>query len=198
MMRTMLRVVLAAVVAAALFFFAYTLVTSVWFTAIGEVPNAALDQLVASSSSTPSRISIPSLDIDAKVQKVGVKADGNMATPSNFSDVAWYKHGTVPGQLGSAVISGHVDNGLALAGVFKHLPEIQIGDDVFIEQQDGSKLHFVVEAIESYPYKDAPVEKIFAQNDAARLNLVTCEGNWVKSEKTYDRRLVVFTKLVKT
>ena len=178
--------------------FVYTLTTALWYVPTGEASSSVELPIEALSSSLPARLVIPALHVDASVQKVGVKADGNMATPSNFSDVAWYKHGTVPGQLGSAVISGHVDNGLALAGVFKHLPEIQIGDDVFIEQQDGSKLHFVVEAIESYPYKDAPVEKIFAQNDAARLNLVTCEGNWVKSEKTYDRRLVVFTKLVKT
>jgi hypothetical protein len=50
--------------------------------------------------------------------------------------------------------------------------------------------------IEIYPYKDAPKEKIFAQNDMARLNLITCDGTWVKADKTYDERLVVYTKLV--
>src|SRR3989338_5323252 len=176
--------------------FLYTLTTPPWYVPTGEASSSVELPIEALSSSLPARLVIPALHVDASVQKVGVKADGNMATPSNFSDVAWYKHGTVPGQLGSAVISGHVDNGLALAGVFKHLPEIQIGDDVYVEQQDGNRLHFVVEAIEGYPYKDAPAEKIFAHNDAARLNLVTCEGVWVKSEKTYDRRLVVYTKLV--
>ncbi|OGG56403.1 hypothetical protein A2680_01615 [Candidatus Kaiserbacteria bacterium RIFCSPHIGHO2_01_FULL_55_37] len=195
MPRAKYRVFSVAVMVLSTIVFVYTLTTALWYVPTGEASSAEQPTLAVSSSS-PARLSIPALHIDASVQKVGVKADGSMATPSNFADVAWYKYGTVPGQLGSAVISGHVDNGLALAGVFKHLPELRVGDDVYIEQQDGNRLHFVVEAIESYPYKDAPAEKIFAHNDAARLNLVTCEGVWVKSEKTYDHRLVVFTKLV--
>lgn len=122
-----------------------------------------------------------------------------MGTPSNFTDVAWYKYGPVPGALGSAVIDGHVDNGLALAGVFKHLVDIKIGDRVTTVTRDGSQLQFAVVAIETYPYQDTPSSTIFATaTDTARLNLITCEGTWVPGGKTYDHRLVVYTQLVST
>jgi sortase A len=144
----------------------------------------------------PMRLRIPSLKIDAKVQYVGVNAKGNMGVPSNFTDVAWYQDGTVPGQVGSAVIDGHVDNGLGLDGVFKRLAEVRVGDDVYVETKEGKKLHFVVSDIQNYPFQSVPNDKVFAAKDAQRLNLITCEGAWIAGEKTYDHRLVVYTTLV--
>jgi len=155
--------------------------------------NASSTPIVAETASTPMRLQIPSLSIDAHVQSVGVNAKGNMAVPSNFTDVAWYKYGPVPGQLGSAVIDGHVDNALSLAGVFKHLGDMKVGDDVFVVAKDGTRHHFVVTDIAIYPYTDGPVERIFGAKDAAHLNLVTCAGTWLKGGQTYNERLVVYT-----
>ena len=119
-----------------------------------------------------------------------------MSVPSNYTDVGWYRYGTVPGQKGSAVIDGHVDNGFGLDGVFKRLPEIQIGDDVYVTTEGGKSLHFKVVDVQTYPYKDAPADRIFNTNDASRLNLITCKGSWLSGDKTYDHRMVVYTKLV--
>ena len=200
MSRIWFRSFFAILTAIAVGVFLYTLVTAVWYSPSGEVASSTLERKApaahANASSLPSRLIIPALKIDATVQKVGLKADSSMATPNNFTDVAWYKYGTIPGQVGSAVIDGHVDNGLSLAGVFKHLIDIKIGDDVYVQEANGEQLHFVVTDIQTYPYKGAPDEKIFTQTDAARLNLITCEGVWVPSGRTYDHRLVVFTKLV--
>jgi sortase (surface protein transpeptidase) len=143
----------------------------------------------------PARLRIPALGIDAKVQQAGLTASNAMGTPTNFIDVAWYKYGPVPGQLGSAVIDGHVDNGLSLAGVFKHLGDIAIGDDVYVDTKEGRPLHFVVADIETYPYQDTPNDLIFSRADQPRLNLITCEGTWVKGDKTYSERLVVYAVL---
>ncbi len=159
-----------------------------------SLPSASRMDAVASSS-LPSRLLIPALNINAAVQYVGVNAEGNMRAPSNFTDVAWYKYGAVPGMKGSAVISGHVDNGLALAGVFKHLSDLRVGDDIYITKADGGKLHFVISDIEIYPYDAVPTNILFNQNDTARLNLVTCDGAWVAGQKTYDHRLVIYSEL---
>lgn len=157
---------------------------------------ATVASIKQSTSRLPARLEIPALSINAKVQSVGINTKGNMGTPNNFTDVAWYKGGTVPGDQGSAVIDGHVDNGLALAGVFKHLNEIAVGDDVYVTADNGTRTHFQVIKIESYPYLNVPVADIFNAKDGAYLNLVTCIGNWIQDGKTYDERLVVYTKLV--
>ena len=57
------------------------------------------------SYNQPSRLIIPSLDIDTNVQHVGLAKSGNMAAPNNFTDVSWWKYGTVPGYRGSAVMA---------------------------------------------------------------------------------------------
>jgi sortase A len=175
--------------------FGYTLVNAT-IIAPQEPAAGGSAQSVVAQGDIPSQLSIPSLGINAKVQQTGLTKSGAMGTPTNFTDVAWFKNGPAPGQVGSAVIDGHVDNGLSLAGVFKHLADIKMGDDVYVTTQSGQQLHFKVSDIEIYPYKDAPSNLIFEQNDAVRLNLITCDGTWVKGDRTYNERLVVYTTLV--
>lgn len=148
-----------------------------------------------SSDELPSRLVIPQLKIDADVQQVGIAASGNMAVPSKYSDVGWYKYGPAPGQPGSAVIAGHVDNGLALAGVFKRLGELRLGDEVIVKTRGGAELRFIVVDIRRYDYNAVPTGKLFEPGDFIHLNLITCSGDWVSSEKTYDERLVIYTAL---
>ena len=200
MRRTTLRKVVIGITILAILVFAWKLATALFISPTGEIYAPWLAQnapaATAPSTSFPSRFMIPKIDVDAHVQHVGIKADGSMANPNNFTDVGWYKYGVIPGQVGSAAIAGHVDNGLRLPGVFKRLNELEIGDDVYVEQKDGSRIHFKVVDIKSFPYESAPKELIFGQFDRARLNLITCEGEWIKDKKTYADRLVVFTRLV--
>ncbi|HEX2639187.1 MAG TPA: class F sortase [Pyrinomonadaceae bacterium] len=143
----------------------------------------------------PVRLLIPSLGIDANVQYVGITAHGTMSVPNNFTDVGWYKYGPVPGSDGSAVMAGHVDNALALPGVFKNLQNIQPGADVYVREKSGAELHFVVDEVDTYDVADAPTSRIFETNGPPHLNLITCEGTWIQSEHQYDHRLVVYTHL---
>lgn len=158
-----------------------------------EVSSSTTHSLVPSEK--PARIIIPSLNIDASIQHVGVNAKGSMASPNNFSDVGWYKYGTTPGDVGSAVIAGHLDNGLGIGGVFKDLERLTPNDDIYIVTESGARLHFVVSHIQEYPYTEVPLEVVFNQKDMERLNLITCTGIWISKEKTYDKRLIVFTEL---
>lgn len=177
--------------------FGTTVVHAVLYAPENSGPRAVASTAPASAatSSLPVRLIIPALNINAAVQQVGINSKGNMGVPSNFTDVAWYEGGTVPGAVGSAVIDGHVDNGLGLDGVFKHLADIKVGDEVDVQDKNGTMLHFVVGDIQEYPYEQVPTDKIFNQHDQARLNLITCEGAWVAGGKTYDHRLVVFAVL---
>lgn len=153
----------------------------------------------AGSPRLPARLLIPKLEIDANVQRLGITKNGNMAAPNNFTDVSWYKLGTLPGQTGSAVISGHEDNAVSLDGVFKHLEDLELGDDIYVVDEGGQKLQFRVIDKKVLPYNltGPELENIFHQSDKARLNLITCAGDWVQSIKTNDKRLVIYTELVK-
>ena len=158
-------------------------------------PPPELPASAATAADAPARLLIPTLGVDANVQHVGVGKSGNMAVPNNYTDAGWYRYGTAPGFLGSAVIDGHVNNGLALPGVFKRLSELKVGDTISVVAASGARRNFAVSAVEIYDYKQVPVQKLFLQNDKARLNLVTCDGTWIAGEKTYNRRLVVYAEL---
>lgn len=144
-----------------------------------------------STSVLPVRLRIPSLSIDAPVQHVGQGRMGTMAVPTNFTDVGWYRYGPAPGAPGSALIDGHVDDGLGLAGVFKKLSRIQVGDVVTITDAQGDEVHFRVYDIKLYPYTAVPMQEIFHTSGTSTVVLITCDGSWVSDSNTYDHRLVV-------
>lgn len=143
------------------------------------------------SRQNPQRLIIPALNISANIQHVGVAKSGNMAVPNNYTDVGWYRYGPTPGEAGSAVMDGHVDNGLALAGVFKHLSDVKVGDDIYVDTEAGKRIRFVVSAVNIYDYKNVPVKDIFSTDGVPRLSLITCNGAWIQSERTYNERIVV-------
>lgn len=195
--RNTLKLAALVVTLAAVFVFIDTVTGALWYSPDTEVPapERGVPEEHALPEDEPARLRVPKLGIDAFVQYVGVNAKGNMAAPSNFADVGWYKYGAVPGFVGSAVVTGHVDNGLGLPGVFKKLDEMKIGDDIYVENKNGTELHFRVVEIQKYPYTLVPLKVLFSRNDLPRLNLITCSGKWLQSERSYDERLVVYAEL---
>jgi LPXTG-site transpeptidase (sortase) family protein len=148
------------------------------------------------SSSTPVTLSIPSLELVADIVPVGITAGGNMAVPERFEDVGWYRHGYEPGIPGNAVLAGHLDTGGGKPAVFQNLQDVKIDDIVFVTNEAGETLEFIVTGMALYDYDNAPLELIFGSSEESQLNLITCDGIWLPEEKTYDQRLIVFTKLV--
>lgn len=183
------RYIAWTVLVAAILVFGVTLTYALWYSPQQEVPVSA-----AVSEEPPTRLLIPKLGLDVHVQQAGLLAGNRMASPTNFTDVAWYKYGPAPGELGSAVIAGHLDNGLGLTGVFKDLHILSPGDTIEVETETGEVVHFVVEKLVEYPYDQVP-PTIFSDNDTARLNLITCAGKWIKTPElgwTIDHRLIVY------
>lgn len=165
------------------------------FGADGAAANPFFQARATTTPITPARLSIPALGIMAAVEQVGTKADGSMGTPTNFADVAWYELGSRPGEEGNAVIAGHVNNALTKAGVFEHLSELHIGDSVIIEDASGKALQYRVSETAQYMTGEAPVAAIFSRTGPSQLALITCDGDWVPSEHSFNKRLVVIARL---
>lgn len=195
----MKKIAAGVLVLVSVFLFATTLKAALNPEVPVEVQPTATEQehFVEMSPSLPVRLVIPSIGVDAAVQYVGKVAGGAMGTPHGFSDVGWYKYGAVPGADGNAVIDGHLDNGLGLSGVFKHLADLKPGDLVFVSTKASSTVTFRVVGSSLFDYSDPGTDAIFDQNISwSRLNLITCDGVWIPGAKTYGKRLVVFTERV--
>jgi len=143
----------------------------------------------------PWRLEIPSLGLQAAIQSVGVTKDGNMAVPSNYTDVGWYNRGARPGTAGTAVLAGHVNDRGNQPAVFGSLHKLQPGDELFITDKAKPTLRFKVIAIQTYDVTNAPLDKIFTSSSGTHLNLITCSGQWNAATQDYAQRLVVFTEL---
>ena len=141
----------------------------------------------------PARLRIPSLGISATVETAGIKADGTMGTPQNFDNIAWYSPGAKPGAPGSAVFAGHVNNALLKAGVFEHLSLISVGAYITVEDSAGKSLVYRVSSVDQYP-ANAATDVLFATSGPSQIVLVTCDGVWVPSARTFDKRLVIIAK----
>ena len=141
----------------------------------------------------PVRVIVPSLGVDASIEQVGVDAEGNMATPEDPWNTAWYAPGSRPGQTGNAAIAGHVDYHGIGPVVFWDLNKIAVGAEVLVVTDSGQTLRFRVRGSEYYVPANAPLQEIFGQTNSVNLNLITCGGTFNPTTREYDQRLVIFT-----
>jgi sortase A len=141
------------------------------------------------------RLRIPGIDINARIESVGITASGAMGTPEGPSNVGWWSAGTAIGQVGSAVIDGHFGWKDNIPAVFDNLHTLQVGDRVYVDDGKGVTIVFVVRELRLYGKLDNDAEVFRSSDGKAHLNLITCEGTWNAAEKSYSNRLVVFTDL---
>jgi len=161
-------------------------------------PASATPAAAAGTTTTgvlvPARLKVPGLGIDAKVEEVGQRGDGAMGTPADFMNVGWWSEGSKPGERGSAVFAGHVNNALTKPGVFEHLSQIKKGDYITVSDTGGRTLVYEVQEIALYETDRAPLARIFARTGPSQLVLITCEGDWLEEEQSFDKRLVVIAR----
>ena len=147
-------------------------------------------------SNLPSRLKIPAINVDANVLHLGLTSSGAMDAPKGPSDVSWYDLGVRPGEIGSAVMAGHYgawkDGSVS---VFENLTKLQKGDKVSIINEDGSAEVFVVRETKIFLSTDNSQTVFLSTDGKSHLNLITCEGIWNKSDKSYSNRYVVFADL---
>jgi sortase (surface protein transpeptidase) len=151
---------------------------------------------VKGTPSLPAYLSIPSLAVTAKVEHVGVDSQNNMDIPKDPFNAAWFSPGTVPGRIGNAVMDGHLDWFGVKEAIFYYLGELKPGDRVYVRDDKGVERAFVVTKQQVCTWNNCPLQDIFGKANTARLNLITCHGNYNRTQQNYDRRLVVFTEAV--
>lgn len=140
----------------------------------------------------PVRIMIPSINLDSTIEKVGLKSDGSMDVPKTPLNTGWYALGPRPGEIGSAVIDGHVDWWYGAPAVFPNLYKVKPGDKIVVQDEFGVVVSFVVRRTQNFG-ANSDATTVFTSNDGrAHLNLITCAGVWDYNSNQYSSRLVVF------
>lgn len=162
----------------------------------GIVPTTPnVTKLTTVAIEPPVRLEITRIKIDATIYETGLTSTGDMDISENPDEVAWYRLGPKPGEIGSAVIAGHYGWKNDHGSIFNNLHVLVKGDEISVYDATGIKKTFVVQATQIYN-PDADAKKVFISTDRkAHLNLITCGGTWVDAKNSYTNRLVVFTDL---
>ena len=151
----------------------------------------------ALARSQPVTLHIPAIGVSVPVSSLGLNPDGTVEVPANFQQPGWFRLGPSPGQLGSAVILGHVDSYRGPA-VFFRLRYLRAGDHVDVTLADGAVAHFVVTGTAMYPKDQFPGRRVYGSHGYSALQLVTCGGAFDTHARSYVSNLVVYTSLTAT
>lgn len=138
---------------------------------------------------------IPALRLVASVGGLGLNPDGTVQVPRDPGRVGWYRLGPAPGQVGSAVILGHLDSKIGPA-VFFRLKFLRAGDKITVDLADGVHARFVVDRVVTYANAEFPARKVYGARGRPSLQLVTCGGQYDRQARSYTANVVVYTSLV--
>lgn len=149
----------------------------------------------ATTKSYPARLIIPKIKVDAPIDEVGITKTGAMGTPKGPSHAGWLDARAIPGATGTAVIDGHRGWTGHIPAVFDDLHLLKAGDMIYVKNDQGTIIPFIVRRVKSYS-PDADASEVFGADatNGAYLDLITCEGVWIPSKKIYSQRLVVFAE----
>lgn len=159
------------------------------------VPTSTIAVTAAMAHSVPVSLRVPAISLSVPLSTLGLNFDGSVQVPDNDTEPGWFRLGPSPGQIGSAVILGHVDTH-AGPGVFFQLRALVPGDQVQVSLTDGAVATFAVGSVVQYTKTQFPSSKVYASQGTAELQLVTCGGAFDEQTGHYLSNVVVYTSFV--
>jgi sortase (surface protein transpeptidase) len=145
--------------------------------------------------SPPDRVRIPAIHVNAPLTGLALTRSGSLdVPPAKKKNLAgWYEAGTTPGETGTAIVAGHVDNADGPA-VFYDLGALRKGSVIEVDRRDGSVAVFSVDAVEVYQARAFPDEKVYGAARRPELRVITCGGGFSRATG-YQGNVVVFAHL---
>ncbi|MFB9249601.1 class F sortase [Sphaerisporangium melleum] len=146
--------------------------------------------------SPPVRVRIPRIGVDAALVSLGVDRNREIEVPPlNRPKLAgWYRLGPAPGEMGPAVILGHVNTRSGPA-VFSRLRELTRGDTISVVRADGSVARFTVDGAEQASKNRFPTKRVYGHVDRPSLRLITCGGVFNPKAHSYTDNIIVYATL---
>jgi sortase (surface protein transpeptidase) len=138
----------------------------------------------------PTRLRIPAISVDTTLETLHLDTSGALGAPKDWAHAGWFAEGVVPGEVGPAVIAGHVDSTTGPA-VFYRLGQLHPGDPLSV-QRGASWVDFVVVNVVRYPKDAFPTAQVYGPTPDPELRLITCSGDFNSAQRSYVDNTVVF------
>ncbi len=146
----------------------------------------------------PFRLVIEKIGVDAPVSTYGLDENAAPRVPYDADLVAWYDFSSYPGNGENAVFAGHVTwRGDA---VFKRLGELEAGDRIRIQREDGSHLIYeVTESVLVEPSDPTARDWMLPAGEDV-VTLITCGGERYLTDDfigaDYTHRQIIRARLI--
>ncbi|MGH3769168.1 MAG: class F sortase [Pseudonocardiaceae bacterium] len=144
----------------------------------------------------PASVDIPKIAAHSTLIPLGLDDHGALQVPDvhHPEQAGWYSRGVPPGQIGPAVIVGHVD-GAGRTGVFYRLKELSVGDVINVGLVDGETLRFEVIGVERVLKSNFPTSRVYGDVGHPALRLVTCGGQLDRTRNSYLSNVIVYAEV---
>lgn len=182
-------------------------VAGAWFTSTDDVrpvPGSAgavvetqqAQQLTSTTGERPERLRVPRIGVDTGLMDLGLTAKRELEVPplSRAGTAGWYERSPVPGEVGPAVVAGHVDSRSGPA-VFYRLRELRRGDAIIVDRSDGRTATFTVDRVEQVAKSSFPTRRVYGATPRPELRLITCGGTFDAEIGHYLSNVVVYAHL---
>jgi len=133
--------------------------------------------------------------IKAPIEPLSFAKKSDYEAPYRWGDVAWYDRGPRPGDLGRAVIYGHLDS-YCCPAIFYQLKNAHTGDIIQVTYRNGKTLSFKVQWRDSYLNSKLPLNFIYGRARERGLVLMTCGGIFHRDGTGYDHKEVVYARVI--
>lgn len=161
---------------------------------LNPVPTRVSARSVPMTRSVPIRLRIPAIGVDSPLMALGLLSDGTLETPPGAFPAGWFTGAPTPGELGPAIIVGHVRYGSP--GVFARLSEMRRGDGIQVRRADGSTAGFRVTRVTNFIKSAFPTQAVYGNIPYAGLRLITC-GGLDATANEFEENVVVFAELAR-
>jgi sortase (surface protein transpeptidase) len=170
-------------------------------TACGSDTSGADASLAASQQSNAGAIpgytlSIPKLNESSPLVGLGLNADRSIQVPplSQPMQAGLYTKGPMPGQVGPAVVLGHINaNGQPGFGAGFHT--LAAGDKIDVTTPTGP-VTYAVTRTDTVPKSEFPTAAVYSDTKDAELRLITCGGTLDRGAHNYLGQTVVYATKV--
>lgn len=147
------------------------------------------------SKSAPVRVQVPSIGVDSTLMDLGLLADGSLQVPPAAFPAGWYTGAPTPGELGPAIIVGHID-WAGVDGVFYRLHSLLPGAEIDVTRADGSTAVFRVLSVHEYAKDAFPTKLVYGNTAYSALRMITCGGAFNAKAHSYEDDIVAYAELV--
>jgi sortase (surface protein transpeptidase) len=138
----------------------------------------------------PEWLLIPAIGVSTTLIRLGLTAQDTLQVPSSTAVAGWYTGSPRPGEVGSAIIAGHIDSYLG-PGVFYRLDQLRRGQYIYVIRADHTVAVFEVTARHLYAKARFPASVVYGPVPDAELRVITCGGTFDYATGSYLSNVVI-------